>query len=93
MVKVWDAKSNQLLKTLKGSSSFLKSLTLSPDGKKIIFDDCCRAQIWDWASNQHISDIDGIHHNTVLSSDGKLLFGVGSDRATITIKSLDGLNK
>ncbi|WP_407895915.1 GNAT family N-acetyltransferase [Scytonema sp. NUACC26] len=92
MVKIWDAPSLTLLKTLQGySSSSLESLSISSDGKIIIFNDCCYTQLWDWMNNKHISDIDGLNRHTVLSPDGTTVVGVGSDDKTIAIVKLSNL--
>ncbi|KAF3887841.1 MULTISPECIES: GNAT family N-acetyltransferase [Nostocales] len=90
-VKIWDAQSFTLLKTLQIYSSSLESISISPDGKTIVFNDCCQARWWQWMKNKYVSDIYGLNHNTVLSSDGTTLVGVGFDRKTITIAKLSNL--
>ncbi|MDZ8052932.1 MAG: WD40 repeat domain-containing protein [Aulosira sp. ZfuVER01] len=90
-VKVWDAQTLKLLNTLPGYSTFLTSLTISPDGQTIVFNDCCSTKLWNWRNNKYISDVDGIKHDTVLSPNSANLIGVGSDRKTIAIANLHNL--
>jgi hypothetical protein len=92
MLKIWDAPSLTLLKTLQGhSSSSLESLNISSDGKIIVFNDCCHTQLWDWINNKHISEIDGFNRHTVLSPDGTTVVGADSDDKTIAIAKLSNL--
>ncbi|WP_375512615.1 GNAT family N-acetyltransferase [uncultured Nostoc sp.] len=91
MVKVWDAQTLKLLKTLQGDSSSIYKLILSPDAKTVIFDSCCKAHFWDWINNKDITDIHGLVRNTVLSPNSKTIVSVASDGKTMTITDLETL--
>ncbi|QHG17525.1 GNAT family N-acetyltransferase [Nostoc sp. ATCC 53789] len=91
MVKVWDAQTLKLLKTLQGNSSSIYKLILTPDAKTVIFDSCCEAHFWDWINNKDITDIHGLVRNTVLSPNSKIIVSVASDGKTMTITDLDTL--
>lgn len=90
-IKVWHPGNLKLLQTLKGYSTYLNSLVISPNGRLAIFTDCCKTVFWHWRNNIKVGGLDGIKHNTVLGSDGNTLVSVGDDRETIAIANLDSV--
>jgi WD40 repeat protein/serine/threonine protein kinase len=80
-VKVWDAVSGQVLRTLKASP--VGSVAFSPDGKRLASADFDRTiKVWDTASGQELPMLKG-HTDVVLSvafsPDGKRLASASAD--------------
>ncbi|MHA1342111.1 MAG: ADP-ribosylation factor-like protein, partial [Promethearchaeota archaeon] len=67
-IKIWDAESGKLLKTLEGHSSYVYSVSFSPDGTKLASgSDDHTIKIWDLEQKEAISSITFYYASSVRS--------------------------
>ena len=86
--RIWDAGTGQLIRTLKGHTSFVSSVAFSPDSKRIVTGSWdTTAKIWDSETGQETLTLKG-HTGHVLSAmfspDGKHIL-TGSEDATARV--------
>ena len=83
-VKLWDAASGQLSRTLEGHDSGVMSVTFSSDGARLVSASCDQSvKVWDSASGQVLLTLKGHNSQVVgvaLSADGKRLASASYDR-------------
>lgn len=83
-------KNTQIIRTLKGHSSFINVLAISSDGKKLYSAGADKTiKIWDLNEGKEILDLIGhssFINDLVISPDGKKLYSAGADK---TIKAWD----
>ena len=89
-VKLWDAGTGQVLRTLKGETGAVYSVAISPDGKRIVSGDYKRSvTVWDAGTGKDLRTLKG-HTDWVrsvaISSDGKRIVSGSWDR---TVKVWD----
>jgi WD40 repeat protein/tRNA A-37 threonylcarbamoyl transferase component Bud32 len=92
-VKVWDAASGQILRTLTGSTHATGSVAFSPDGKKIAWADGMTVRMCDALTGQEILTLTGhtsIVSSVVFSPDGRRLASASLDG---TVRVWDAVNR
>jgi WD40 repeat protein len=83
-VRIWDAKSGELLRTLKGHRGIVWSAAFSPDGARIVTaSEDKTARIWDAKTGEGLIELKG-HEDEVYSA------AFSSDGARIVTASKDG---
>ena len=71
-VKLWDLGGGEALQTLQGHSEWVKSVSFSPDGERVVSVDRYRLRIWDLASEKVLQTLKGpCGDNVSFSMDGK----------------------
>jgi WD40 repeat protein len=104
-VKIWDAATKRVVKTLSGHSAKVLTVAFSRDGKSLVSgarDNM--VLIWDLAGNQPVRRLAGHSgqvYSVTFSSDGKLVASAGFDQKVIVwdvasgqpVKTLPGTNK
>ncbi|MEV6105924.1 WD40 repeat domain-containing protein [Streptomyces sp. NPDC051940] len=84
-VRVWDARTGELLNTLTGHSSLVLGVAFSPDGTRLASAGTDNARIWDARSGRTLATLGGLEgwvRSVAFSPDGSRLVTAGDDRAT-----------
>jgi WD40 repeat protein/uncharacterized caspase-like protein len=84
-IKVWDAESGAVLRTLTGHADWVYAIAVSPDGRRIVSGGADKTiKIWDAESGRLLLTLKG-HEGGVyavtVSSDGKRIVSGGNDNA------------
>jgi WD40 repeat protein len=70
--RIWDAENYQQIEVFREHNAALESALLSPDGKRIITASSATTRIWDLATKEQITSLDG-HHPEFNPKDGRLV--------------------
>jgi WD40 repeat protein len=95
-VKVWDAQTGQETLTLKGHSGSVRSVSFSPDGKRIVSGGGYRdntVKVWDAQTGQETLTLKGHSHYVMSASfspDGKRIVS-GSADGTLKVWDISSL--
>ncbi len=85
-IRIWDAKTGALLKTLTGHANHVECVAYSPDGTKLVSVSPTgnkRIHIWDAETGAFLRTLKRFLHSAAMvafSPDGKMLAGAGKDR-------------
>ena len=83
-IKVWDAESGRLLRTLEGHTDWVRAVAVTPDGRRIVSgSDDKTIKVWDAESGRLLRTIEGYTVRAVaVTPDGRRIVS-GSDDGTI----------
>jgi hypothetical protein len=93
-VRVWEASTGALLKTLQGHTAGVTAVAYSPDGKRLAAGALDRAvRVWEASTGALLTTLKG-HTSGVTavaySPDGNVLVSAGSDGSTMLFRVSDG---